>query len=83
MDLGVQRAAFEHAIAILIGKAPAELTIPPATLNTPPPPVERRPDVANAERQVAAANERDVSTWLQPEQSDSDGFDHLNGLRSR
>ena len=32
MDLGVQRAAFEHAIAILIGKAPAELTIPPATL---------------------------------------------------
>ena len=33
MDLGVQRAAFEHAIAILIGKAPAELTIPPAALN--------------------------------------------------
>jgi len=67
MDLGVQRAAFEHAIAILIGKAPAELTIPPATLNTPPPPVpvgvpsellERRPDIANAERQVAAANEQ-------------------------
>ena len=32
MDLGVQRAAFEHAIAILIGKAPAELTIPPADI---------------------------------------------------
>ena len=32
MDLSVQRAAFEHAIAILIGKAPAELTIPLATL---------------------------------------------------
>jgi NodT family efflux transporter outer membrane factor (OMF) lipoprotein len=67
MDLGVQRAAFEHAIAILIGKAPAELTIPPTTLSTPPPPVpvgvpsellERRPDIANAERQVAAANEQ-------------------------
>ena len=67
MDLGVQRAAFEHAIAILIGKAPAELTIPPVTLNTPPPPVplgvpsellERRPDIAGAERQVAAANEQ-------------------------
>jgi NodT family efflux transporter outer membrane factor (OMF) lipoprotein len=67
MDLGVQRAAFEHAIAILIGKAPAELTIPPVTLNTPPPPVpvgvpsellERRPDIAAAERQVAAANEQ-------------------------
>ena len=67
MDLGVQRAAFEHAIAILIGKAPAELTIPAVTLNTPPPPVpvgvpsellERRPDIAGAERQVAAANEQ-------------------------
>jgi len=67
IDLGVQRAAFEHAIAILIGKAPAELTIPPAILNTPPPSIplgvpsellERRPDIANAERQVAAANEQ-------------------------
>jgi len=67
IDLGVQRAAFEHAIAILIGKAPADLTIPPATLNMTPPPVplavpsellERRPDVAAAERQVAAANEQ-------------------------
>ena len=67
MDLGVQRAAFEHAIAILIGKAPAEVTIPPVTLNILPPPVppelpsellERRPDIAGAERQVAAANEQ-------------------------
>lgn len=67
MDLGVQRAAFEHAIAILIGKAPAELTIPPAALRGSPPPVplgvpsellERRPDIASAERQVAAANEQ-------------------------
>ena len=67
VDLGVQRAAFEHAIAILIGKPPAELTIPAQTLNTPPPPVpvglpsellERRPDIASSERQVAAANEQ-------------------------
>jgi NodT family efflux transporter outer membrane factor (OMF) lipoprotein len=67
MDLGVQRAAFEHAIAILIGKAPAEVTIPPVTLNILPPPVpaevpsellERRPDIAGSERQVAAANEQ-------------------------
>ena len=67
MDLGVQRAAFEHAIAILIGKAPAEVTIQPATLNVAPPPIpqelpsellERRPDIASAERQVAAANEQ-------------------------
>jgi NodT family efflux transporter outer membrane factor (OMF) lipoprotein len=67
LDLGVERAAFEHAIAILIGKAPAELTIPPTTLYTLPPSVplgvpsellERRPDIASAERQVAAANEQ-------------------------
>jgi NodT family efflux transporter outer membrane factor (OMF) lipoprotein len=67
MDLGVERAAFEHAIAILIGKAPAELTIPPVTLNAAPPALplgvpsellERRPDIASAERQVAAANEQ-------------------------
>ncbi len=67
MDLGVQRAAFEHGIAILIGKAPADLTIPSAPVTTFPPSVplgvpsellERRPDVASAERQVAAANEQ-------------------------
>ena len=67
INLGEQRAQFEHAIAILIGKAPAEVTIPPSTLTTPPPPVpigvpsellERRPDVASAERHVAAANEQ-------------------------
>jgi NodT family efflux transporter outer membrane factor (OMF) lipoprotein len=67
MDLGVERAAFEHAIAILIGKAPADLTIPRVVLNSLPPPVplgvpsellERRPDIASAERQVAAANEQ-------------------------
>jgi len=67
MDLGVERAALEHAIAILIGKAPADLAIPSVTLNASPPPVplgvpsellERRPDIASAERQVAAANEQ-------------------------
>jgi NodT family efflux transporter outer membrane factor (OMF) lipoprotein len=67
MDLGVERAAFEHAIAILIGKAPADLTIPAAALDISPPPaplgvpselLERRPDIAGAERQVAAANEQ-------------------------
>lgn len=67
VDLGVQRAAFEHAIAILVGKAPADVSIPPAPLKAPPPPVpvgvpsellERRPDIADQERQVAAANEQ-------------------------
>ena len=64
-DLQVARAQFEHAIAILVGKAPADLTIPPAAIDVPPPAVpitlpsqlvERRPDVAAAERRVAAAN---------------------------
>lgn len=66
-DLAIQRAQLEHAIAVLIGKPPSELTIPPLTLKTPPPPVpiavpsvllERRPDIASNERQMAAANEQ-------------------------
>jgi NodT family efflux transporter outer membrane factor (OMF) lipoprotein len=64
-DLGVSRASFEHAIAALIGKAPANFALPPAPFVPNPPPVpvilpsdllERRPDIAGAERQVAAAN---------------------------
>ena len=65
INLGVQRAQFEHAIAVLTGKTPAELTIAVALLNTQIPPIpvsipsqllERRPDIAAAERQAAAAN---------------------------
>ena len=65
IDLGVARAQFEHAIATLVGKAPSEVTIPPAVLEAAPPAVavglpstllERRPDVAATERTVAAAN---------------------------
>jgi NodT family efflux transporter outer membrane factor (OMF) lipoprotein len=64
-DLGVNRAAFEHAIAALIGKAPANFALAPAPFVPNPPPVpvvlpsellERRPDIAGSERQVAAAN---------------------------
>ena len=67
VDLGVQRAQFEHAIAVLTGKPPADLSIPAAPSQSPPPVslagipsalLERRPDVAAAERQVAAANEQ-------------------------
>jgi len=66
-DLGVARAQDEHAIAVLTGHPPATLTIPPRTAPYTPPAVppglpsqllERRPDVAAAERQMAAANEQ-------------------------
>nr|WP_031430035.1 MULTISPECIES: efflux transporter outer membrane subunit [Methylomicrobium] len=67
VDLGVERAAREHAIAVLIGKTPAEFSLPPAPLQVEPPAIpvslpsellERRPDIAAAERQMAAANAR-------------------------
>ena len=66
-DLGIARAQFEHAIAVLVGRSPAELSITPTALQVSPPVVsvglpstllERRPDIAAAERQVAAANEQ-------------------------
>ena len=65
IDVGVLRAQYEHAVAILIGKPPAELTLPPLPLTAPPPTVpvsipsellERLPTIAAAERLVAAAN---------------------------
>lgn len=64
-DVGIQRAQFEHAIAVLIGKAPSELIIARASFNLALPDIpvsmpstllERRPDIAAAERRVAAAN---------------------------
>jgi NodT family efflux transporter outer membrane factor (OMF) lipoprotein len=65
-DLGVQRAQLEHAIAILTGAPPSQLAITPRSTYEAQVPVlppglpsallERRPDVAAAERRVAAAN---------------------------
>jgi NodT family efflux transporter outer membrane factor (OMF) lipoprotein len=65
IDVGIARAQFEHAVAILIGKPPAEFSLAPLPLTTPPPHIpisvpsellERRPDIAAAERRVASAN---------------------------
>ena len=65
IDLGVQRAQLEHAIAILIGKPPSDLAIGRLRLDAPVPAIpleipsellQRRPDVASAERKMAAAN---------------------------
>jgi NodT family efflux transporter outer membrane factor (OMF) lipoprotein len=65
LDAGVQRAQLEHAIAVLLGKAPANFSIAPEAVATTFPPIplglpsellERRPDIAAAERRTAAAN---------------------------
>ena len=65
IDVGVLRAQYEHAVAILIGKPPAEFSLPPLPLTAPPPHIpisvpsellERRPDIAASERRVASAN---------------------------
>src|SRR5271154_4838321 len=64
-NLGIARAQFEHAIAVLIGRVASNFSIPVKVLNAAPPPIpigvpsqllERRPDVAAAERTMASAN---------------------------
>jgi len=64
-DVGIQRAQLEHAIAALVGRAPADFSIPAAPLDNKPMAIpfgvpsqllERRPDIAASERRVAAAN---------------------------
>src|SRR6202166_4308192 len=65
IDLGVLRAQLEHAIATLIGESASTFTLPPSAVQLAPPDIpagvpsqllERRPDVAAAERLVAASN---------------------------
>jgi NodT family efflux transporter outer membrane factor (OMF) lipoprotein len=66
-DIGVQRSQYEHAISILIGKPPAafslqaeasSLRLPDIPVGVPGDLLERRPDIAAAERRVAAASEQ-------------------------
>ncbi len=65
VDLGVGRAALEHAIATLIGRPVASFALAEAPLSLPPPEIppglpsellERRPDIAASERRVASAS---------------------------
>jgi NodT family efflux transporter outer membrane factor (OMF) lipoprotein len=65
IDLGVSRAQLEHAIALLIGKTPAEFSLDQVKFDIKPPAIpvgvpsqllQRRPDVAVAERQAMSAN---------------------------
>jgi NodT family efflux transporter outer membrane factor (OMF) lipoprotein len=69
-DIEVQRRQYEHAIAVLTGRPPAGLTLPPLPLNLQAPAMpqvpgmmpatllERRPDIAGDERRMASANEQ-------------------------
>jgi NodT family efflux transporter outer membrane factor (OMF) lipoprotein len=65
LNVGVQRSQFEHAIAMLIGRPPAELTIghnslagtiPKIPVTIPSTLLERRPDIATAERMMQQEN---------------------------
>jgi len=66
-DIAVERSQYEHAIAVLIGQPPASFSLPVAPLTAQPPAIpaslpsqllERRPDIAAAERRADEANER-------------------------
>jgi NodT family efflux transporter outer membrane factor (OMF) lipoprotein len=88
IDVTAARAQFEHAIAVLVGKPPEEFKLLVMPLRQTPPPIpigvpsqllERRPDIAAAERRMAAANEQigiaQTAFFPQLLISASDGFE--------
>src|SRR5260370_17113556 len=65
IDVGVGRAQFEHAVAVLIGKPPASFSLPPLPLTAPPPPIpvglppaflDRRPHIPSPHRPMPSPN---------------------------
>jgi NodT family efflux transporter outer membrane factor (OMF) lipoprotein len=93
LDNGVTRAQLEHAIALLVGQPASTFSIKPTPLTATAPPIpaglpsmllERRPDVASAERLVAAANANigvaQAAYYPSLTLSASGGFTNTNGI---